>query len=222
MAALIPPQLMSVPKDMLTAKKNVNIAPNFDAKLLFLGAQEEPLRLCEQLLERLINSSAFCISRPSISVLSMIPEVMNQFPATMKHLQIVGFGNKYNVLKREEVEGVVFVTNYDALRFEGLQSHQEIPVEEFLEDRRFPRSRLYGVIYQRIEPNWLSKIKSAEIFNFKKRLARVLKINTDRVYYVQTGKEMDEFLLKIMGDVFRWREDLESEVILLSMQFVMQ
>ena len=192
--------------------KTVTVARNFDGKLLFLGAQEEPLRLCQQLMERLINSSDFSISKPSISVLSMMPEIMRRFPTTMQSHQVVGFGKKFDVWSNEDMEGVVFVTNYDALKFEGLQSRREIPVEEFLEEKKFKRSRLFGVIYQRVEPKWISCIKSAEIYNFKKRLAGVLRITTERVYYLQTESEMDEFLLNIMAHIYRWREDEESEV----------
>ena len=136
---------------------------------------------------------------------------MEELPATMKGLQLVAFGKKYN-WKEDELEGVFYVTNYNSLRLNGLKKQKEIAVEDFLEHRNIPRSKLNGVIFQEKEPLWLSPIRSAEVFNFKKRLADVLRVKSDNIFWVENQQGIGHLLSTSMSRIYRWREDKESEV----------
>ena len=162
-------------------------------------------------MDTVVNSPNLLTVRPSISLLSMIPSVVDELPSTMKGLQIIAFGKKYN-WTRDDIEGVFYVTDYDSVRIDGLKKKKDIAVEDFLEWRNIPRDRLYGVIFQEREPLWLSRIRSAEIFNFKKRLADVLNVKTENVFWVQTQQEVAHLLSGSMSKIYRRREDKESEV----------
>ncbi|KAJ7326570.1 hypothetical protein OS493_027524 [Desmophyllum pertusum] len=105
----------------------------------------------------------------------------------------------------------VYVTDYDSLRLEGLKKKKDIAVEDFLECRNLPRDRLYGVIFQEREPSWLSRIRSAEVFNFKKRLADVLHVKTENVFWIQAQQGIGNLLSVTMSKIYRCREDKESE-----------
>lgn len=169
------------------------------------------MKLCQQLMDTVVNSPSLLAVRPSISLLSMIPSVMEELPSTMKGLQIVAFGKKYN-WKEDDIEGVVYVTDYQSLRLDGWKKKKDIAVEDFLESWKIPRDRMYGVIFQEKEPLCSSWIRSAEVFNFRKRLADVLHVKTDNVFWIQTQQEIPNFLSVTMGKIYRWREDKESEV----------
>lgn len=140
----------------------------------------------------------------------MIPSVMEELPSTMKGLQIVAFGKKYN-WKDDDIEGVFYVTDYQSLRLDGWKKKKDIAVEDFLESQKIPRDRLYGVIFQEKEPLWATWLRSAEVFNFRKRLADVLHVKTENVFWIQTKQEIPNFLSVTMGKIYRWREDKESE-----------
>ncbi|KAL9980322.1 hypothetical protein ACROYT_G008893 [Oculina patagonica] len=196
--------------DLFLCRRYVDVPKYFDPNLLFFGAGEAPLKLCQRLLDAVVNSPNLLTVRPSISLLSMIPSVMEELPSTMKGLQVVAFGKKYN-WKQDHIEGVFFVTDYESLRLEGLKKKKDIAVEDFLECRNIPRDRLYGVIFQEKEPLWLSRIRSAEIFNFKKRLADVLHVKTENVFWIQAQQEIGKLLSVTMSNIYRWREDKESE-----------
>lgn len=168
------------------------------------------MKLCQQLMETVVNSPNLLTVRPSISLLSMIPSVMDELPSTMKGLQIVAFGKKYN-WKDDDIEGVFYVTDYLSLQLDGLKKKNDIAVEDFLECRKIPRDRLYGVIFQEKEPLWASWIRSAEVFNFRKRLADVLHVKTDDVFWIRRQQDIPNFLSVTMGKIYRWREDKESE-----------
>ena len=169
------------------------------------------MKLCQQLMETVVNSPNLLTVRPSISLLSMIPSVMDELPSTMKGLQIVAFGKKYN-WKDDDIEGVFYVTDYLSLQLDGLKKKNDIAVEDFLECRKIPRDRLYGVIFQEKEPLWASWIRSAEVFNFRKRLADVLHVKSDDVFWIRRQQDIPNFLSVTMGKIYRWREDKESEV----------
>ena len=155
-------------------------------------------------MDAVVNSPHFLTVRPSISILSMIPSVMEELPATMKGLQLVAFGKKYN-WKEDELEGVFYVTNYNSLRLNGLKKQKEIAVEDFLEHRNIPRSKLNGVIFQEKEPLWLSPIRSAEVFNFKKRLADVLRVKSDNIFWVENQQGIGHLLSTSMSRIYRWQ-----------------
>ena len=171
---------------LLYPRRCVTIPKYFDPNLVFFGSGEAPLHLCQRLMETVVNSPELLTVRPSISLLSMIPEVMDDLPATMKGLQVVAFGKKYN--------------------------WKHIAVEDFLESRNIPRSKLYGVIFQQKEPLWLSPIRSAEIFNFKKRLADVLHVKSGNIFWIQNQQDIGCLLSSTMSQIYRLREDKESEV----------
>lgn len=196
---------------LLYPRRCITIPKYFDPNLVFIGSGEAPLHLCQRLMETVVNSPALVTVRPSISLLSMIPEVMEDLPATMKGLQVVAFGKKYN-WKQDEIEGVFYVTDYDSLRLDGLKKQKDIAVEDFLESRNIPRSKLYGVIFQQKEPLWLSPIRSAEVFNFKKRLADVLHVKSGNIFWIQNQQDIGCLLSSTMSQIYRLREDKESEV----------
>lgn len=198
-------------EDLFLCKRYVDLPKYFDPNLLFFGSGDGPLKLCQRLMDTAVNSPNLLTVRPSISLLSMIPSVMDELPATMKGLQIVAFGKKYN-WKQDDIEGVFYVTDYDSLRLEGLKKKKDIAVEDFLECRNLPRDRLYGVIFQEREPSWLSRIRSAEVFNFKKRLADVLHVKTENVFWIQAQQGIGNLLSVTMSKIYRCREDKESEV----------
>lgn len=207
-------QLSSKPDDTLyqTHESQQKIVTrNFDPKLLFLGSAENPLKLCQKLLETVVNHPVFCTSRPSISVPSLVPKAMDHLPATAQNLQVVTLGNKFN-WRANEQEALFYVTDYDSLRMEGTKTRREIGIEDYLEDQKLSRADLFGVIYQRKEPLWLSGIHSAEIFNFKKRLANVLKIAHHKVFWVKNDKQALEFIENVMYYIYRRRVDKECEV----------
>ena len=197
--------------DSFHYRRYVTIPKYFDPNLVFIGFGDEPLKLCQRLMGTVVNSPHLLTVRPSISILSMIPSVMEELPATMKGLQLVAFGKKYN-WKEDELEGVFYVTNYNSLRLNGLKKQKEIAVEDFLEHRNIPRSKLNGVIFQEKEPLWLSPIRSAEVFNFKKRLADVLRVKSDNIFWVENQQGIGHLLSTSMSRIYRWREDKESEV----------
>ena len=199
-------------------KKFVELPKYFDPNLLFFGAGDGPLKLCQKLLETVVNSSSYLAVRPSISVLSLIPSVVEELPCTMRGQQLVAFGKKYN-WKLDDVEGAFFVTNYDSLRLDGIKKKKEFSVEDFLQCRKIPRAQLHGVIFQQKEPLWLSGIRSAEMFNFKKRLADVLNVSSNKIFWVQTDKDLTQLLSVTMRNVYRWREDRQSEVRPLKIAF---
>jgi len=186
------------------------ISRYFDPNLVFFGSGDAPLKLCQRLMESVVNSTHLLTVRPTISLLSMIPEIMEELPVTMKGLQLVAFGKKFN-WRQDELEGVFYVTNYDSMRLDGLKKQKDIAVEDFLESRNIPRSKLYGVIFQEKEPMWLSPIRSAEIFNFKKRLADVLHVKSEKVFWVQHQQDAGSLISVTMSHIYRWREDKESE-----------
>lgn len=128
----------------------------------------------------------------------------------MKELQLVAFGKKYN-WKVDELEGVFYVTNYDSMRLDGLKKQKDIAVEDFLEHKNISRSKLYGVIFQQKEPLWLSPIRSAEVYNFKKRLADVLDVKTENIFWIQNQQNIANLLSITMSRIYRWRDDKESE-----------
>jgi hypothetical protein len=183
----------------------------FDPKLLFLGKKDGPLSLCQNLLETVVNQSLFCTSRPSISVPSLMPNAMNHLPVTAQDLQFVTLGDKFD-WRSNQHEGLFFVTDYESLKLEGTKGGREIALEDFMEDQKLSREDLFGVVYQSKEPLWLSGIHSAEIFNFKKRLASTLRIPIDRVFWVQRQNEFIAFIERVMRDIYRWRTDKECEV----------
>ena len=197
--------------DSFYYRRYVTIPKYFDPNLVFIGFGDEPLKLCQRLMDTVVNSPHFLTVRPSISILSMIPSVMEELPATMKGLELVAFGKKYN-WKEDELEGVFYVTNYNSLRLNGLKKQKEIAVDDFLEHRNIPRSKLNGVIFQEKEPLWLSPIRSAEVFNFKKRLADVLRVKSDNIFWVENQQGIGHLLSTSMSRIYRWREDKESEV----------
>ncbi|KAK2558362.1 hypothetical protein P5673_019508 [Acropora cervicornis] len=196
--------------ESLFGRKCVPIPKYFDPNLVFFGAGDAPLQLCQRLMDAVVNSPNFMTVRPSISLLSMIPEIMEELPGALKDLQLVAFGKKYN-WKLDELEGVFYVTNYDSMRLDGIKKQNDIAVEEFLEFKNIPRSKLYGVIFQHKEPLWLSPLRSAEIFNFKKRLADVLHVKTDNIFWIQNQQHISNLLSAAMSRIYRWREDKESE-----------
>lgn len=169
------------------------------------------MKLCQQLMETVVNSPNLLTVRPSISLLSMIPSVMDELPSTMKGLQIVAFGKKYN-WRDDDIEGVFYVTDYLSLQLDGLKKKNDIAVEDFLECWKIPRDRLYGVIFQEKEPLWESWIRSAQVFNFRKRLADVLHVKADNVFWIRRQQDIPNFLSVTMGKIYREREDKESEV----------
>ena len=183
----------------------------FDAKLLFVGRGDEPFKLCQELLDIVVDSPEFITSRPSIRVLSLSPEFVNEFEASAQDLQVIAFGDRFD-WKNEEIDGLVFVTDYNSLKMEGTKKRREIVVEAFLEHRQIPRNIVHGVIYQRTEPSWLSSIKSAEIFNFKKRLASTLDIGMRRVHWIMERKEFAIVLRELMTTIYRVRVEKESKV----------
>lgn len=191
-------------------RRYVTVPKYFDPNLVFIGSGDEPLKLCQRLMDAVVNSPNLLTVRPSIRLLSMIPSVMEELPATMKGLQLVAFGKKYN-WKEDELEGVFYVTNYDSIRLNGIKKQKEIAVEDFLECRSIPRNKLYGVIFQEREPLWLSPIRSAEVYNFKKRLADVLNVKSDNVFWVQNQQGIGHLISSTMSRIYRWREDKESE-----------
>lgn len=197
--------------DLFLCRRYVDLPKYFDPNLLFFGSGEGPLKLCQRLMDTVVNAPNLLTVRPSISLLSMIPSVMEELPSTMKGLQIVAFGKKYS-WKQDDIEGVFYVTDYESLRLEGLKKKKDIAVEDFLEFRKIPRDRLYGVIFQETEPLWLSRIRSAEVYNFKKRLADVLHVKAENVFWVQTHQDTGKLLSVSMSKIYRWREDKESEV----------
>lgn len=197
--------------DLFLCRRYVDVPKYFDPNLLFFGSGDSPLKLCQQLMDTVVNSPSLLAVRPSISLLSMIPSVVEELPSTMKGLQIVAFGKKYN-WKEDDIEGVFYVTDYQSLRLDGWKKKKDIAVEDFLESRKIPRDRLYGVIFQEKEPLWATWLRSAEVFNFRKRLADVLHVKTDNVFWIQTKQEIPNFLSVTMGKIYRWREDKESEV----------
>lgn len=197
--------------DSIFTRRFVTIPKYFDPNLVFFGSGDAPLQLCQRLMDTVVNSPSLLTVRPSISLLSMIPEIVEELPATMKGLQVVAFGKKYN-WKQDQVEGVFYVTDYDSIRLDGLKKHKDIAVEEFLESRNIPRGRLFGVIFQQKEPLWLSPIRSAEVFNFKKRLADVLNVKSGNIFWVQNQEDIANLLSVTMSQIYRWREDKESEV----------
>lgn len=201
-------ELLSVWKD---GNNDKIITRNFDPKLLFLGHNEEPLQLCQKLLDTVIDHPVFYTSRPSISVPSLMPNAMDHLPATARSLQVVMLGNKFN-WRANEQEALFYVTDYDSLRLEGTKTRREIGVEDYVEDQKLSREYLFGVIHQNKEPLWLSSIHSAEIFNFRKRLASVLQIPMERVFWVKNIKQSIEFIETVMYCVYRWRTDKECEV----------
>lgn len=194
----------------LMTRRYVTIPKYFDPNLLFFGAGDSPLELCQRLMDAVVNSPHFVTVRPSISLLSMIPEIMEELPASMKELQLVAFGKKYN-WKVDELEGVFYVTNYDSMRLDGLKKQKDIAVEDFLEHKNISRSKLYGVIFQQKEPLWLSPIRSAEVYNFKKRLADVLDVKTENIFWIQNQQNIANLLSITMSRIYRWRDDKESE-----------
>lgn len=196
--------------DSIVTRRFVTIPKYFDPNLVFFGSGDAPLQLCQRLMDTVVNSPSLLTVRPSISLLSMIPEIVEELPATMKGLQVVAFGKKYN-WKQDQVEGVFYVTDYDSIRLDGLKKHKDIAVEEFLESRNIPRGRLFGVIFQQKEPLWLSPIRSAEVFNFKKRLADVLNVKSGNIFWVQNQQDIANLLSVTMSQIYRWREDKESE-----------
>lgn len=196
--------------DSIFTRRFVTIPKYFDPNLVFFGSGDAPLQLCQRLMDTVVNSPSLLTVRPSISLLSMIPEIVEELPATMKGLQVVAFGKKYN-WKQDQVEGVFYVTDYDSIRLDGLKKHKDIAVEEFLESRNIPRGRLFGVIFQQKEPLWLSPIRSAEVFNFKKRLADVLNVKSGNIFWVQNQQDIANLLSVTMSQIYRWREDKESE-----------
>lgn len=200
-----------IAEDLFLCRRYVDVPKYFDPNLLFFGSGDGPLKLCQRLMDTVVNSPNLLTVRPSISLLSMIPSVVDELPSTMKGLQIIAFGKKYN-WTRDDIEGVFYVTDYDSVRIDGLKKKNDTAVEDFLEWRNIPRDRLYGVIFQEREPLWLSRIRSAEIFNFKKRLADVLHVKTENVFWAQTQHEVAHLLSGSMGKIYRWREDKESEV----------
>ena len=197
--------------DSIFTRRCVTIPKYFDPNLVFFGSGDAPLQLCQRLMDTAVNSPSLLTIRPSISLLSMIPEIVEELPPTMKGLQVVAFGKKYN-WKQDELEGVFYVTDYDSIRLDGLRKHKDIAVEEFLESRNVPRGRLFGVIFQQKEPLWLSPIRSAEVFNFKKRLADVLNIKSGNIFWVQNQQDIANLLSVTMNQIYRWRENKESEV----------
>lgn len=197
--------------DSIFTRRFVTIPKYFDPNLVFFGSGDAPLQLCQRLMDTVVNSPSLLTVRPSISLLSMIPEIVEELPATMKGLQVVAFGKKYN-WKQDDVEGVFYVTDYDSIRLDGLKKHKDIAVEEFLESRNIPRGRLFGVIFQQKEPLWLSPIRSAEVFNFKKRLADVLNVKSGNIFWVHNQEDIANLLSVTMSQIYRWREDKESEV----------
>lgn len=199
-----------IAEDLFLCRRYVDVPKYFDPNLLFFGSGDGPLKLCQRLMDTVVNSPNLLTVRPSISLLSMIPSVVDELPSTMKGLQIIAFGKKYN-WTRDDIEGVFYVTDYDSVRIDGLKKKKDIAVEDFLEWRNIPRDRLYGVIFQEREPLWLSRIRSAEIFNFKKRLADVLNVKTENVFWVQTQQEVAHLLSGSMSKIYRRREDKESE-----------
>lgn len=196
--------------DSIVTRRFVTIPKYFDPNLVFFGSGDAPLQLCQRLMDTVVNSPSLLTVRPSMSLLSMIPEIVEELPATMKGLQVVAFGKKYN-WKQDQVEGVFYVTDYDSIRLDGLKKHKDIAVEEFLESRNIPRGRLFGVIFQQKEPLWLSPIRSAEVFNFKKRLADVLNVKSGNIFWVQNQQDIANLLSVTMSQIYRWREDKESE-----------
>lgn len=196
--------------DSIVTRRFVTIPKYFDPNLVFFGSGDAPLQLCQRLMDTVVNSPSLLTVRPSISLLSMIPEIVEELPATMKGLQVVAFGKKYN-WKQDQVEGVFYVTDYDSIRLDGLKKHKDIAVEKFLESRNIPRGRLFGVIFQQKEPLWLSPIRSAEVFNFKKRLADVLNVKSGNIFWVQNQQDIANLLSVTMSQIYRWREDKESE-----------
>ena len=203
--------------DAVSVDSNFNCKPMpplaraFDAKLIFVGRGDEPLKLCQELLEIVIDSPAFITSRPSIRVLSLLPEFLSELPLSVQDLQVVAFGDKFD-WKNEEIDGLLFVTDYNSLRLEGFKKRKELGIEDLLEHCQISRTLLRGVIYQRTEPIWLSSIKSAEIFNFKKRLASALSIDMLKVHWIFERKEFSKFLSEIMAAIYRLRADKESKV----------
>lgn len=183
----------------------------FDAKLLFVGHEDKPVQLCQKLLDIVIDSPEFITARPSIRILSLTTEFIKEFPALARNLQVVAFGDKFD-WKTGEMDGLVFVTDYNSLKIEGLKTRKEIGVEALLEHCQISRSILHGVIYQSTEPFWLSSIKSAEIFNFKKRLASALDIGMLRVHWIMEKKEFSIVLKELMTAIYRARAEKESKV----------
>lgn len=192
-------------------RRYVTIPKYFDPNLVFFGSGDEPLKLCQRLMDVVVNSPSLLTVRPSISLLSLLPTIMDDLPATLKGLQIVAFGKKFD-WKQDEIEGVFYVTNYDSLRLDGLKKQKNIAVEDFLESRNIPRSKLYGVIFQQREPLWLSPIRSAEVYNFKKRLADVLHVKSENIFWVQNQQDIGHLVSVTMSNIYRRREDKESEV----------
>lgn len=189
----------------------VGYARKFDPKLLFLGKNDGPSKLCQNLLETVVDHPIFCTSRPTISVPSLMPNALDHLPVTVHELQFVTLGNKFN-WRSNEHEAFFFVTDYETLKFEGTRTRREIPLEDFMDEQKLKRNNLFGVIYQSKEPSWLSTIHSAEMFNFRKRLASTLRIPIERVYWVQKPNDFITFLEGVMYDVYRWRTDKECEV----------
>lgn len=215
MSTLFPLGMLDSMEEFMSQGNDCNngkiITRNFDPKLLFLGHGNEPLQLCQKLLETVIDHPVFYTSRPCINVPSLMPNAMEHLPATTRSLQVVTLGNKFN-WRANEQEALFFVTDYDTLRLEGTKTRREIGIEDFMEDQKLSREYLFGVIHQSKEPLWLSSLHSAEIFNFRKRLATVLKIPLDRVFWVKNVKHCMEFLESIMWYIYRWRTDKECEV----------
>ncbi|XP_031555841.1 uncharacterized protein LOC116292632 isoform X2 [Actinia tenebrosa] len=219
MATLIPSSLIGAAIEEFMNESSIQTYNNmetvgytrmFDPKLLFLGKKDGPLKLCQNLLETVVNHPIFCTSRPTISVPSLMPSALDHLPVTVHELQFVTLGNKFN-WRSNEHEGFFFVTDYETLKLEGTRNRREIPLEDFMEDQKLPRKNLFGVIYQSEEPVWLSSLHSAEIINFKKRLASTLRISMDRVYWVQKPNDFITFIEGVMYDVYRWRTDKECE-----------
>ncbi|EDO47565.1 predicted protein [Nematostella vectensis] len=215
MAALFPPGVFGaamgdILSDPPALQPSRSIARDFDPKFLFLGEGQDPLMLCQKLLQTVVDHEIFGQSRPSICVPSLMPKAVDEMPLTARHLQMVSFGRKFH-WKKDQIEGLFYVTNYENLKMEGLKTRREIPVEDFILERNVPRCDLFGVIFQKVEPLWLSNIHSAEIYNFKKRLASALRIPTGRILWVQRPFDFTEFVEKTMLHVYRRREDKECE-----------
>lgn len=215
MSTLLPLGMQDSMEEFMTQEKDCNnvklITRNFDPKLLFLGHDNGPLQLCQKLLETVIEHPVFYTSHPCINVPSLIPNAMDHLPATTRNLQVVTLGNKFNWRSNEQ-EALIFVTDYDSLKLEGTKTRREIGVDDFIEDQKLSRKYLFGVIHQSKEPLWLSSLYSAEIFNFRKRLAEVLMIPLDRVFWVKNVKHSMEFVENIMWNIYRWRTDKQCEV----------
>lgn len=223
MATLIPSSLIEAAIDEFMNESSVQTYNNmetvgyvrkFDPKLLFLGKNDGPLKLCQNLLETVVNHPVFCTSRPTISVPSLMPNALDHLPVTVHDYQFVTLGNKFD-WRSNDHEALFFVTEYETLKLEGTRERREIPLEDFMDDQKLRRNNLFGVIYQTKEPLWLSGIHSAEIFNFRKRLASALRITLDRVYWVHKPNDFITFIEGVMYNVYRWRTDKECEVSLI-------